>query len=262
MFLYCGYREVIMLSFKKYIVPVLVLLLALTACSNDATPTSTADPSQPPATLPFNPSSHSSVQTTAPSEAVTAEPTTEELPADYPFEPVTSGIYVTRDGGIKSAELTDFDNSAFETARYSEAELKLFVQSRVKAYNEAKQQEAITVDLLQVKDKIAELILNYATFDDFMTFQGSDFGVRSLTLLTRENAIRNYDIRDLKDPSGSSVDLLTALRQSDLHVLAISGRVHVTVNGNITALSEGLILTGVNSVRCDSDQAVSFIIFR
>ena len=251
-----------MLSFRKYIIPVLILLLALTACSSDETPTTTADPSQPAATLPFNPSSHSTIQTTAPTEGATAEPTTEEAPADYPFEPVTSGIYITRDGGIKSAELTDFDNSAFETARYSEAELKLFVQSRVKAYNEAKQQEAISVDLLQVKDKIAELILSYATFEDFMAFQGSDFGVRSLTLLTRENAIRNYDIRNLKDTSGKSVDLLTALRQADLHVLAVSGRMHVTVNGNITALSEGLILTGVNSVRCDSDQAVSFIIFR
>ena len=181
-----------------------LLLLALTACSSDETPTTTAGQSQPPATLPFNPSSHSTIQTTVPTEGVTAEPTTEEAPADYPFEPVTSGIYITRDGGIKSAELTDFDNRAFETARYSEAELKLFVQSRVKAYNEAKQQEAITVDLLQVKDKIAELILSYATFEDFMAFQGSDFGVRSLTLLTRENAIRNYDIRNLKDTSGKS----------------------------------------------------------
>ena len=262
MSLYYGYREVPMLSFRKIMAAVLILMLLLTACNEDVTQdTTTPAGSQPVATLPVNTSQNTTSQTT-PSEPVSTQPTTEEVLADYPFEPATTGIYITRSGQIKSAELTDFDNSAFETARYSEIELKLFVESRVKAFNESQNKEAVTVDLLEVKDKVAKLILSYDTVDDFMTFQGSDFGVKSVTLLSRENAIRGYDIRNLKDASGNPVDLLTALRQSDLHVLVVSGKMHVTVNGNITALSEGLILTGVNSARCDSDQGNSFIIFR
>ena len=275
-----------MRSLKKYILPLclsLLLVLTLCACKEDPA-TSEAGTTAVP-TLPVNRPTESQPATTSTAEPgsstsasaststnpgiiistepeTTAAPTTAEPLAYYPFEPGTTGIYLTRDGEIQSAEITDFDNSAFETPRYNIEDLKAFVDSRVKAYNDAKGTKAIKVESLAQKDQMAELILSYATIQDFMDFQGAEFGVRHLDLMTRENAIRNYDIKNLADTEGNKVDILTALKARDAKVLIVSGKTHITINGNISYLSDNLILTGVNSVRCDSDQGYSYIIFR
>ncbi|MBO4872217.1 MAG: hypothetical protein J5496_02245 [Lachnospiraceae bacterium] len=251
-----------MRSLKKSILfaaAILLLSLLLGACSDDVKETT------PSPTLPNqNPSSQPS-QTTVPGVTETttvAETTTAEALASYPFAPETTGIYLTRDGEIQSAELADFDNSGFSAPRYSLAELRIFVEKRIAAYNEAKGSQAIQMVDLSLKDTIAQLILSYASIEDFMAFQGEDFGIRHLDLLTRENAVRNYDIGNLVDTEGNRTEILKALQARDAKVLVISGKTHVTVNGNISYLSANMILTGRNSARCDSDQDYSFIIFR
>ena len=254
-----------MRSLKKYIFPlVLVLMLSLlSGCQEDVSQTTAPDLTLPvpggPTYYPTRPTEPTPGET---DPLTTAAPTTEEALAFYPFAPETTGIYLTRDGEIQSAEITEFSNEGFSAPRYSMAELRIFVDRRVTAYNTAKGSEAIKVVDLSQKDKNAQLILSYASLEDFMAFQGEEFGVQHLALMGREDAIRNYEISGLTDASGKKAEILKALQARDSKVLIITGKTHITVNGNIGYLSDNLILTGVNSARCDSDQGYSFIIFR
>lgn len=241
----------------------IVLILMLSGCQKEPAETT------PQVTLPGPNSVTSSdvspsqtLPVDSPGQSQTAEPTTEQPLAYYTFDPTVTGIFLSRDGEIKSAEVTDFDNTGLQTPRYHATDLQKFVDERVKAYNDAKGNAAISVDTLTVKNNTATLILDYKTIDDFMSFQGSEFGVRVLALLNREDAIRGYDIKNLKDTAGNSVDIMTAFRSADTKVIVISGKTLVTVNGDIICLSDGLIPTGPNSARCDSDQGYSFILFR
>ena len=263
-----------MFSYRK-ICLMLFFVLLLTACGCGREPDTTTTESGLPGSdiSPTAPAgttkavTPSSTGKTQPSDSKTTAspvipPATDIPKADYPFEPTTSGIYVTREGDIRSAEITSFDNSTFPDKRYDEAELKTFIEENVKTYNEAKGTEAVTIDSLTVKDGTAELLLSYFSFTYFLDFQGDDFGIRYLALLTKENAIRNYDIGSLKDPAGNPADLMIALEQEDIKVLIVAGTGNVTVNGDIYFLSESLVLNDVNSVTCTDDAGYSFIIFR
>ena len=257
---------------KKSILPVILilgLLLMLAACGKREEPSTLPGPGLSSESDSAEPGSHSEADntvrptsTTPRTKPTTTEPETEAPPADYPFEPTGTGIYVTRDGVIKSAEVTAFDNRKFPQVRYDEAELKTFVDTEVKAYNDSKKKNAVTVETLSVKNGEATLVLNYDDFDSFLEFQGKDFGVKHLALLSREDAVRNYNISKLVDTAGVKTDLLIALQDQDVQVLVVTGKTLVTLNGDILYMSSGMVLTGLNMVRCEDDVNYSFIVFR
>ena len=201
-------------------------------------------------------------KTTESKTKATTEPTTEAPLHDYPFEPASTGIYVTRDGEIKSAEITSFDNSQFKKARYDEAGLKKFVTQSIKEFNESKKSEAVTLEELKIEDKEARLIMSYASFNYFLEFQGSDFNVKHLALMSRENAVRNYNISNLVDVHEEPAELLIALGNANAKVLVITGQTLITVNGDILYYSSGMVMTGPNTIRCDDEINYSFVVFR
>lgn len=256
---------------KKSLIPVVLilsLLLLLTACHKDPDPATLPGPSSTTEATTAEPESEQASTTKQPTttvprtKATTTQPTTEPPLADYPFEPTGSGIYVTRDGVIKSAEVTSFDNRKYPQVRYDETELKEFIDAEVKAFNEEKKTNAVTVEELTVKGGEATLILNYADFDSFLEFQGTDFEVKHLALLSREDAVRKYNINNLVDTAGVKTDLLIALQDTDVQVLVITGKTLVTLNGDICYMSDGMSMTGVNMVRCEDDVNYSYIVFR
>lgn len=256
---------------KKSLISVILilgLLLMLTACGGKEDPPTLPGPGTAETTAPVTESEQGSTtkeptttarRTKAPT---TTQPTTEPPLADYPFEPTGSGIYVTRDGVLKSAEVTSFDNRKFPQVRYDEAELKEFIDKEVKAFNDSKKENAVTVEELTVKGGEATLVLNYAGFDSFLEFQGPDFDVKHLALLEREDAVRKYNISNLVDTSGVKTDLLIALQDSDVKVLVVTGKTLVTLNGDILYMSAGMSMTGVNMVRCEDDVNYSYVVFR
>ena len=246
------------IRYKRILCALLAALLLLSACSSDTDPTETQT----------GPIQTAEQTTTAPRATVppqtdpTVPTTTEEPIPDYPFEPTSTGIYVTRSGEISSAEITSFDNGAFLEPRYDVEELKKFVEQEVDNFNLAQKAPAVAINTLTVEKGVAKLIMSYGSFSYFLEFQGADFGVKYLALTDRDSAIQNYDIQDLMDPEGHPVDLVAALTGDDLNVLVISGKTMVTINGDIRYLSAGMVVTGVNSARCDDDRQYSFIIFR
>ena len=192
----------------------------------------------------------------------TAESTTEAPLNDYPFEPTSTGIYVTRDGEIKSAEVTPFSNKAFSETRYDEKGLKEFVTQSIEEFNKSKKSDAVSLEELSVKSGEAKLIMSYANLNYFLEFQGTDFNIKHLAIMSRENAVKNYNIVNLVDLEGESVELTTALSNAKVKVLVVTGRSLITVNGDILFVSAGMLINGKNTVRCDDDVNYSFVVFR
>ena len=146
--------------------------------------------------------------------------------------------------------------------RDDEEGLRNFVNERIAEYNANKKSDAVSVEKLKVQDGEATLILSYANTNYFLEFQGIDFNVKYLALLSRENAVKSYNISNLVDTSGEPVELLTALERDDVKVLVVTGKTMITVNGDILYTSADMILNGLNMVRCDDNVNYSFVIFR
>ena len=56
----------------------------------------------------------------------------------HSFDPKGTGIYIASDRSVTSAEITDFDNSAFDTPRYVASEFETYARDTVKAFNKEK----------------------------------------------------------------------------------------------------------------------------
>ena len=181
---------------------------------------------------------------------------TTQAPADYPFEPTVTGIYVTRDGRLMSAEVASFDNPHYELSG-----LQTFVLEQVNAYNDAKGTEAVILNDVKVADGKATLILEYSKFGYFLDFQGSDFGVASLRLMTTAEAAKDYTLNNLAAPNGTTVSAYQAVSDESAMVLAVVGDTSVTVNGDILFLSKNFTVTGVNSARVNTEEPC-FIFFK
>ena len=257
--------------FKNKIVSFLLILatlLVLASCGKPEEPGTLPNPAETTATqgAPETDSAGHTVATTRNTDrtkaTTTVEPTTEPPLNDYPYEPTGTGIYVTREGDIISAEVTPFSNKAFSETRYDEKGLKEFVEQSIKEFNEEKKSEAVTLEELTVKSGEAKLVMSYASLNYFLEFQGADFNIKHLAIMSRENAVKNYNIVNLVDPAGEAVELTTALSNAKVKVLVVTGRSLITVNGDILFFSSGMLMTGKNSVRCDDDINYSFVVFR
>ena len=257
--------------FKNRIVTVLAvltMLLLLASCGKPEEPGTLPNPAETTTTqgAPETDSAGHTIPTTRSTDrtkaTTTAEPTTEAPLNDYSFEPTATGIYLTRDGAITSAEITPFSNKAFSEKRYDEKELQDFIEQSIREFNEEKKSEAVTLEELSVKNGEAKLLMSYASLNYFLEFQGADFNIKHLAIMSRENAVKNYNIVNLVDPAGEPVELTTALSNAKVKVLVVTGRSLITVNGDILFFSSGMMMTGKNSVRCDDDINYSFVVFR
>ena len=113
------------------------------------------------------------------------------------YNPTATGIYIARDGSIKSAEITDFSNEGFDKPRYDLETLRSYVTEWVDSYNQAKEKKSVSIESIELKDNAATLILNYDSINSFIDFQGADFGVTSLKIGSSEFAARNFALSGL-----------------------------------------------------------------
>ena len=77
----------------------------------------------------------------------------------------------------------------------------------------------MTLEELSVKNGEAKLLMSYASLNYFLEFQGADFNIKHLAIMSRENAVKNYNIVNLVDPAGEPVELTTALSNAKVKVL-------------------------------------------
>ena len=130
-----------------------------------------------------------------------------------------TGIYVARDGSIRTAEITEFSNEGFDRDRYDTETLRSYVTGWVDSYNSAKGKASVRIETIDVTDGVATLILYYDSLNAFIDFQGEDFGITSLRVGTAEFAARNFALSGLKDTEGNTVTPIDALQDEDVTVV-------------------------------------------
>ena len=90
------------------------------------------------------------------------------------YESNTNTVYLLEDGKVISNSVEDFDENA-----YSKDDLKAYVKEAVDTYN-AENEKAVKQKSLNVKDGKAILVMEYATVEDFESFEGTEVFVGSI----------------------------------------------------------------------------------
>ena len=231
------------------LVVALIVVIALSKCNPDTPIYSSTDVKGSTGETKSS-SSETNTEPGSTSEAVTIE-----------FKPTVTGIYVARDGSIRTAEITDFSNEGYSEQRYDVSTLRTYVSDWVDAYNAAKGKDAVRIESIEVSDGMATLVLYYDNLNAFMDFQGEDFGITSLKVGTAEYAARYFALTGLKDTEDRSVTPIDALQDEDVTVVAVSGSAVISFAGEVKFLSKSATLVDANTVRVNSKSDV-FIIFK
>lgn len=237
----------------RILLPLLVVALVIVVALSKCNPNTPIVPSSDVKGSTNGTNSSSSEKDTEPkstAEAVTIE-----------FKPTATGIYVARDGSIRTAEITEFRNDGFDQERYDLETLRTYVTGWVDSYNDAKGKASVRIETIDVTDGMATLILYYENLNAFIDFQGEDFGITSLRVGTAEYAARNFALSGLKDTAGNTVTPIDALQDEDVTVVAVSGSALISFAGEVKFLSGSLTLVDANTVRVSS-KSDTFIIFK
>ena len=199
------------------------------------------------------------------------------------FAPTESSIFIKKDRTITGAEIESFDNSQFDTPRYSETELLTFAEDLVKAYNKEQvnlefayasdvaEEEDVTLPVaiqsLTVSGKTATLLIDYEDYKDYLQFNGTSYGVPVQNLivgtvadgvssdLTFENmqAVEKGAVAGAADPA-------EIMEKTKYMLVAVTGETLVSVEGTVKYISDGITYVNENTVRVNGSN--QYIIFK
>ncbi|MDD6395175.1 MAG: hypothetical protein PUB37_03210, partial [Firmicutes bacterium] len=185
-------------------------------------------------------------------------------------------IFITKERGVVSAEFESFDNSPYgDSPRYQEDELKAFVEEAVSSYNkncgaaekayiENKEDYLpVAVESLVVEDKVAKLILDFATADDYLQFNGTAdvVPVKDLIIGTVKDGIDSgLDFSGMLNEKGEPADQEKLTSSEKYSLVAVTGNTVMKVEGKIKYVSEGVTIKDENTVV--TTEGTNYIIFK
>ncbi|MDD6211725.1 MAG: hypothetical protein PUB22_01025 [Clostridiales bacterium] len=188
------------------------------------------------------------------------------------YEPEVSGVFIRKDGSVKSAEIEPFDNSGFTEERYKESELKSFVEDAVISYNEencgqsaayakdTKEELKVAIEKLEVKSNTATLILDYASCQDYLSFSEADDAIVALSVQTApEAADENISLDGLVDAEGNAADTSSMESNKKYYVAEVAGTSEIVVEGKLMAVSSGVTVKDKNTAVIDSEDPVILV---
>lgn len=182
------------------------------------------------------------------------------------FPPQQSAIYVSRDGGLYTALVEQYDTSK---DYYDETELKTLAQEEADAYNRASSgiQPPVTMESCTMKDGTVSIVYKYATGHDLCVFtewtQDEENHPESITFTKVSDALKAGAISDgqwMDAKKGNSVALETVTKQKDLPVVLVSGAVTVQVEGPILYCSGSVNI--LDEYTAEVAEGTAYIVFK
>ena len=188
------------------------------------------------------------------------------------FEPEESSIYIQRDGGVTGFTKTE----GYDKDYYSLKELKEdYVDPAVKAYNEekaglsfaytedndTKETLQISIEELDIAGGVAKMKLEYATAADYLAFnknQLEDDTVFQIGLMADLSVPSSIS---WVDAEGNSVDAETVQGSTKYYVAELSFATIAQVEGTIVYASEGVTVTGKNTIVTDGTET-AYVVFK
>lgn len=191
------------------------------------------------------------------------------------FDPQENSIFVKEDRTVVSAEFVNIDNSEFETPRYDQAELQTFLEDTVKEYNQetcgqnfayaddAEEDLRVSVDEFSVENNIAKAILNYASAEDYLSFNGTENEgcLKDLIIGSVQNGIDSgLDFSGMVNADGEEVSAEDVQDDAKYTLVAVTGSTRMVVDGKVRYVSSGVTVEDENTVVTSGDSTV-YVIF-
>ncbi len=191
------------------------------------------------------------------------------------FDPQENSIFVKENRTVVSAEFVSIDNSEFDTPRYDENEMRTFLEDTVKEYNQetcgeeaayaddAEGDLRVSVEEFSVENNVAKAILNYASAEDYLSFNGTENEgcLKDLIIGTVQNGIDSgLDFSGMVNAEGAEVSAEDVQDDSDYCLVAVTGSTRMVVDGKVRYMSAGVTLADENTVVTNGDTTV-YVVF-
>ncbi|MCI8566576.1 MAG: hypothetical protein HFI39_09720 [Lachnospiraceae bacterium] len=191
-------------------------------------------------------------------------------PSGREFAPTGNGMYISKEGMLSTAFVVSVDQSY-----YTEADMRAFCEAEVKEYNRSKgasavayQEEAAEEETLPVAIQSltfgsqAQLILNYATPEDYLAFNEKDeTTAKSVIYAAAKNTTGLPDISLVSVKDGTKIAAGSIIGDGKLMILMVEGEQNVQVDGKLVYYSENVTPTGEDTA-VTAAEGHSYLVFK
>lgn len=161
-------------------------------------------------------------------------------------------LFITEDGNVQTAVVEDFDKDYYE-----EEALKEFIDTTVEEYNQSAGEDAIQINSVRIKDKIAGIVLTYKDVDTYALFNEVDAKFMTVEEAGKQGLLPEvfYNSKGSEKISSSEV-----MENGNYKVIILNEKYDVAVNGKIKYYSGALPLNSKTVQTTGED--VSVIVFK
>ncbi len=166
-----------------------------------------------------------------------------------PQEP--DAVSVAEDGSV-----TETVRDTLDKAYYSAAELETMIQTEVAQYNSVHGEDTIQIDTLETEDGVVNLVLKYATPEDFARFNNTEFFYGTVIHAQLEGYL--FDVSYKKVENGiaqaNPVSGSEVIRGMDKQVLILKAPMEVQVSGDVLYTSANAEVLAPDVVNATGEQ--------
>ena len=148
------------------------------------------------------------------------------------YHATESTVFVEKKGKIVTTDVESFPEDT-----YDKGELEEYIKDVVATYNEENGEKSVVLDSLTVEDGVAEMILSYASGDDYAKFTEKSFFSGSIAEALASGYTFEGEFIDAS--SGETCTKEEATEDGTLKVVVLQGETAVKINGTIVYYSAG-----------------------
>ena len=113
------------------------------------------------------------------------------------------------------------------------------ISSEVNAYNQENGEGSVTVRSMEIQDGKADLVLEFASAEDFASFNNIEFYYGSIINAQLAGYLFDTDFKQVRDGvvEGDAVSASQAMQDMSAQVLIVEGPLEVRVPGSVTYTS-------------------------
>lgn len=148
------------------------------------------------------------------------------------FDSTTSVVFILKDGKVVSNDVI-----AFDTSKYNQNELGVFIEETISTYNKENGDESVVKESLEIENNIASLILTYADADTYKDFSGTELYVGTISEAVAKGYTFAGQFASIVDGKAVPCSIDKFYGRSDLKVAIIKANTKIQVDGKIMYLS-------------------------
>lgn len=149
------------------------------------------------------------------------------------YHATESTVFVEKKGKIVTTEVESFPEDV-----YDKNELETYIKDTLLAYNEENGDKSVVLESLTVEENVAEMILSYASAEDYVKFIGKSFFSGSVAEALAAGYTFEGDFIDAS--SGETCSKEDAMEDGTLKVAVVQGKTAIKVDGTIQFYSAGV----------------------